>query len=220
MTLPIKESAAKLRSSLSNEFEKGTARSFPFSVRVAWRTDEMSRAILLIMRHTSDHITIDLLALGILRHEGEIVLVQQDMGGNMLPGWVIPGGMVEAGELITEALVREIKEEAGIRVRSVARLACVCQIDRPCQRAQSLIYIFEIDQWEGTLASGHDPDKEVLAVEQVSLSEAMERLSRNGGWSCIQIPLIAFLSGEVEAGACWFFREDEGGQHFRLRIPG
>jgi 8-oxo-dGTP diphosphatase len=44
----------------------------------------------------------------------------EDSEGNMLlvktrdGGWVFPGGQVEAGENILDALVREIKEESGI----------------------------------------------------------------------------------------------------------
>ncbi|WP_150273879.1 NUDIX hydrolase [Paenibacillus tepidiphilus] len=43
--------------------------------------------------------------------EGKILLVQTMRGG-----WVFPGGQVESGENLTDALVREIKEESGIDV--------------------------------------------------------------------------------------------------------
>ena len=33
-----------------------------------------------------------------------------------LRGWEFPGGMVEPGESLTEALIREVKEESGINV--------------------------------------------------------------------------------------------------------
>ncbi len=67
------------------------------------------------MRHTSDGIGVDHLALGILRHEDCLVLVQQQGDPNLPPYWVLPGGLVEAGELIVDALVREVQEEAGCR---------------------------------------------------------------------------------------------------------
>ncbi|WP_210363722.1 NUDIX domain-containing protein [Bacillus sp. REN3] len=41
--------------------------------------------------------------------EGNILLVKTRDGG-----WVYPGGQVEAGENLMDALVREIKEESGI----------------------------------------------------------------------------------------------------------
>jgi ADP-ribose pyrophosphatase YjhB (NUDIX family) len=41
--------------------------------------------------------------------EGNILLVKTRNGG-----WVYPGGQVEVGENLMDALVREIKEESGI----------------------------------------------------------------------------------------------------------
>jgi 8-oxo-dGTP pyrophosphatase MutT (NUDIX family) len=47
---------------------------------------------------------------GIVKNElGEILLVKTFKGG-----WVFPGGQVEAGENLMEALIREIREESGI----------------------------------------------------------------------------------------------------------
>lgn len=43
--------------------------------------------------------------------EGKILMVK-----NPVRGWEIPGGQVEVGETITEALKREVKEESGIDV--------------------------------------------------------------------------------------------------------
>ncbi|GGA28345.1 NUDIX hydrolase [Psychrobacillus lasiicapitis] len=49
---------------------------------------------------------------GIVEDEqGNILLVKTHHGG-----WVFPGGQVEAGENLMDALIREIKEESGIDV--------------------------------------------------------------------------------------------------------
>lgn len=49
---------------------------------------------------------------GIVENEqGEILLVKTHHGG-----WVFPGGQVEVGENIIEALIREVKEESGIDI--------------------------------------------------------------------------------------------------------
>jgi 8-oxo-dGTP pyrophosphatase MutT (NUDIX family) len=49
---------------------------------------------------------------GIVENEqGEILLVKTYHGG-----WVFPGGQVESGENLMEALVREIREESGIEM--------------------------------------------------------------------------------------------------------
>jgi 8-oxo-dGTP diphosphatase len=47
---------------------------------------------------------------GIVENElGEILLVKTQHGG-----WVFPGGQVEVGENLMDALIREIKEESGV----------------------------------------------------------------------------------------------------------
>jgi 8-oxo-dGTP diphosphatase len=49
---------------------------------------------------------------GIVKNEqGEILLVKTRNGG-----WVFPGGQVEVGENLEDALIREIKEESGIDI--------------------------------------------------------------------------------------------------------
>ena len=49
-------------------------------------------------------------ACGLVRKDGLVLLVR-----NPKRGWEIPGGTVEQGETITDALKREILEESGIR---------------------------------------------------------------------------------------------------------
>lgn len=47
----------------------------------------------------------------VTNHENEVLLVK-----NPRRGWEFPGGMVEPGETLQEALIREIFEESGIHV--------------------------------------------------------------------------------------------------------
>jgi 8-oxo-dGTP diphosphatase len=69
------------------------------------------------MRHTSDGMNIDHIALAILRRDGQIILVQQQDTQSDALYWVVPGGLVEPGELIINALSREVQEEAGMELR-------------------------------------------------------------------------------------------------------
>src|SRR5262245_12644634 len=170
------------------------------------------------MRHTSDDIKIDYLALAILRHEDQIVLVQEHTANDNQQYWVLPGGMVEAGELIMDALTREVKEEAGVQVNAIGRLVGVSQIDRPAHAMQTLAFVFEIAQWEGRLQC-QDPDGKVHNVELVEQVEAIRRLQRTGGWPGIQEPVLAYLCGEVQEGTIWFYGEERDGQRLLAALP-
>ena len=48
------------------------------------------------------------------------VLVARRARGPALGVWTMPGGVVEAGETLTEALVREIEEETALNIEPVA----------------------------------------------------------------------------------------------------
>ena len=60
---------------------------------------------------------------GILTENGKILLVKQKINSNR--AWSLPGGRVEAGEKLDEAIVRELYEETGL-VAEVERLIYVC----------------------------------------------------------------------------------------------
>jgi len=57
--------------------------------------------------------------------DGEILLVKEVEDG----GWSVPGGWADVGETLSEAAVREVREESGYRVRAV-RLISAYDRDR------------------------------------------------------------------------------------------
>lgn len=61
-------------------------------------------------------------AFGVVRRDDRILMVQNDrvVGGAPVQTWDLPGGQVEPGELLDEALRRELAEETGIRVVGAA----------------------------------------------------------------------------------------------------
>jgi 8-oxo-dGTP diphosphatase len=54
---------------------------------------------------------------GVVVRDGKVLLIRR--GKEPLKGrWVIPGGTVELGETLEQAVVREVREETGIDVRA------------------------------------------------------------------------------------------------------
>lgn len=65
----------------------------------------------------------------VLIWEGRVLLIRR--GKEPLRGrWVVPGGTVELGETLEEALVREVQEETGVTVRPQDVLLVFDRIER------------------------------------------------------------------------------------------
>ncbi len=70
---------------------------------------------------------------GVVVRDGRALLVRR--GKAPLYGqWSVPGGTVELGETLEEAVVREMEEETGLRVEPVGVLAVFDRIDRDGER--------------------------------------------------------------------------------------
>ena len=59
---------------------------------------------------------------GILMENDKILLVKQKLQNR---NWSLPGGRVKKGELLEEAMVREINEETGIKIK-IQKLLFIC----------------------------------------------------------------------------------------------
>ncbi len=59
---------------------------------------------------------------GVLEREGRLLVIRRSAQVEAPGAWCFPGGAVEAGESLAEALVREIREEVGLEVEAVGEL--------------------------------------------------------------------------------------------------
>ena len=92
--------------------------------------------------------TVELTVLCLVHRDGELLLqnrVKQDW-----QGWTIPGGHVEPGEAIVDAVVREMQEETGLTVLH-PRLCGIKQF--PIDGGRYLVFLFETEVFTGTLRS-------------------------------------------------------------------
>jgi ADP-ribose pyrophosphatase YjhB (NUDIX family) len=70
---------------------------------------------------------------GVVVRDGKVLLIRR--GKEPLYGrWVVPGGTVELGETLEEALAREMEEETCLRVEPVLVLTVFDRIERERER--------------------------------------------------------------------------------------
>lgn len=116
----------------------------------------------------------------VIVNENEILL-QHKVYEDGSERYVLPGGAIEPGETIEQALIRECQEEIGTIIM-VEKLLHVADFFRekkttPPTRRQQVELLFQCRVPENYLAqNGPAPDKHQVAVEWVALSQLEERL--------------------------------------------
>jgi len=101
----------------------------------------------------------------VLIHEGRVLLIRR--GKEPLRGrWVVPGGTVELGETLEQALVREIQEETGLVVRPLEVVAVFDRIQRDADRVDYhyVIVDYLCDYVAGEARAGSDAEAVALVA--------------------------------------------------------
>jgi 8-oxo-dGTP diphosphatase len=82
-------------------------------------------------------------------HEGRVLLIRR--GKEPLRGrWVVPGGTVELGETLEEALVREMREETALEVEPLEVLTVFDRIQRTDGRVvYHYVIVDYLCRWRG-----------------------------------------------------------------------
>ncbi|HEX6567873.1 MAG TPA: NUDIX domain-containing protein [Acidimicrobiales bacterium] len=87
--------------------------------------------------------------------DGRLLLVQRAPGRSGGGRWAVPGGRVEAGERVRDAVVRELREETGLRARCGELVGWVERVD-PTDHYVILDFRVEVLDPPGTAVAGDD----------------------------------------------------------------
>jgi 8-oxo-dGTP diphosphatase len=116
-------------------------------------------------------------AFAVIRRGERILMVgnERRIGGRAVRTWDLPGGRVEPGELLAEALRRELREETGLRLRGEPRFEFIQEGERIVAGVRQHAwrsFFFAADVEPGEPQAGN----EVLAVRWMDRAELLAEL--------------------------------------------
>ena len=95
--------------------------------------------------------SVELTVLCLIHKNGRYLL--QDRIKNDWKGYTLPGGHIEPGESIVDAVIREMQEETGLTIRH-PHLCGVKQF--PLEDGRYIVFLFETEEFEGDLRSSEE----------------------------------------------------------------
>jgi ADP-ribose pyrophosphatase YjhB (NUDIX family) len=145
-----------------------------------------------------------ILATGIAVCDGCLLLVASRYPNQPQPLWNLPGGRQQAGELLVDTVVREFREETGLRVHAT-ELAYLSESYDGERHFLNATFVVELggdqDDKGGDHVDKGEGGEHVVAVEWVALSEVRERIAV----AVVREPLIAYLQGVLDRRYAGFY---------------
>lgn len=140
-----------------------------------------------------------------------LLVVRQTVPSDPAARWAVPGGKVEPGETVHDALARELREETGLAYSGDVTHAYTVHYLLPADSPRDVVvHVFD-GQGQGMTAllgagafDSPDPEGDVQAVEVVPLTTAVDRLGATPE-RVVREPLLAYLEGSRPPGCFWSY---------------
>ena len=112
--------------------------------------------------------------------------------------WSIPGGLVHLGERLEDALVREIEEESGLRVRLLGLCGVIDRVvrEQDAVRYHYVIIDYAAEPVGGRLQAGSD----AAEVRWVAVSELAQYETTDGLVDMIEKALVIQRAMSIQPG--------------------
>ncbi len=131
------------------------------------------------------------LATALVRRDAAMLLVASRYLNHERPLWNMPGGRQQPAELLTETVVRELREETGL-AGTVRELCYVSESYDGSTQTQFTNFTFEV----GAIGEPRIPPAErdhIVEAAWVAIDEIPQRLTV----AVVRDPLLAFLNGAL-----------------------
>ena len=113
--------------------------------------------------------SVELTVLCLIHKNGKYLL--QDRIKKDWKGYTLPGGHIEPGESIVDAVIREMQEETGLTIRH-PHLCGVKQF--PLEEGRYIVFLFETEEFEGDLRSSEEGTMHWIEEKELSKVNLVE----------------------------------------------